>query len=69
MEDIEIVKQLMSGNHLEPEELDRAEALLHSFIMSMKGRGRKVILKILDSLDRLELNEVNRKSLNLWIDS
>ena len=69
MEDIEIVKQLMTGNHLEPNELDRAEALLHSFIMSMKGRGRKVILKMLDSLDRLELNEVNRKSLNLWIDS
>jgi len=45
MEDIDIVKQLMSGNHLEPNELDRAEALLHSFIIGMKGRGRKVELK------------------------
>ena len=68
MKDIDIVKQLMSGNHLEPGELDRAEALLHSFIMSMKGRGRKVILKMLDSLNREELNEVETKALNLWLD-
>jgi len=68
MKDIDIVKQLMSGNHLEPGELDRAEALLHSFIMSMKGRGRKVILKMLDSLNKEELGEIESKALNLWID-
>jgi len=45
MKDIKIVEQLMNGNHLEPNELDRAEALLHSFIIGMKGRGRKVELK------------------------
>ena len=29
MEDINIIKQLLSGNHLEPKELERADKLIY----------------------------------------
>ena len=68
MMDIEIVKQLMNGNHLEPKELDRAEVIINSFVINLKDRGRKVILKILDSLDKKELDEISTKALDLWVE-
>ena len=38
MEDLDIIKQLMSGNHLEAFELKRAKELVHGLTMNLKGR-------------------------------
>jgi len=37
----EIIKQLLSGNHLEPAELKRAEKILHALIEEVENRTRK----------------------------
>jgi hypothetical protein len=38
MEDIQILKQLLDGNHLEPTELERASKLLFFLKVQIKGR-------------------------------
>ena len=38
MEDIDIIKQLLNGNHLEPNELRRAKHILHGLNTALKGR-------------------------------
>ena len=36
--DREILNQLLTGNHLEPEELERARQLIHSLDVEMRNR-------------------------------
>lgn len=38
MTDLEIIEQLLHGNHLEPIELKRARELVHSLNVSLNGR-------------------------------
>ena len=38
MEDIEIINQLLTGNHLEKNELQRAFELIHSLNVEAKSR-------------------------------
>jgi hypothetical protein len=40
MEDIDILKQLMHGNHLEDKDLDRAKKLLKLLTVQLKSRVR-----------------------------
>ena len=41
MEDIEVIKQLMRGNHLSNKELDQAEILIYRLTIEHKGRARE----------------------------
>ena len=38
MKDIEIIKQLYNGNHLEDKELNKARHILHGLNLSLKDR-------------------------------
>lgn len=38
MKDIEILKQLLNGNHLEINELERAKQIIHSLNLSLNER-------------------------------
>lgn len=38
MKDIDIIKQLMAGNHLEPKELKRAQQLVYALQRNIDGR-------------------------------
>ena len=38
MEDLDIIKQLMSGNHLEPAELKRAKQLVKGLQINLDSR-------------------------------
>jgi len=40
LEDIDIIKQLYYGNHLEPKELERAKDIVHGLNTALKGRLR-----------------------------
>ena len=56
MEDLQIIKQLYHGNHLENSELERAKQLIHSLNVALKQRGveEQKQPKILLSDDELE---------------
>jgi hypothetical protein len=41
MTSLEILNQLLKGNHLEPAELKRAEQIVHSIKVELKSRTRK----------------------------
>jgi hypothetical protein len=41
MTSLEVLNQLLKGNHLEPEELKRAEQIVHSITQELKSRTRK----------------------------
>ena len=36
MKDIEIIEQVLRGNHLEPKEIERAKHILHSIKMRLQ---------------------------------
>lgn len=38
MEDIEILKQLLNGNHLEPKEVERAKTLVRNMNLNLNNR-------------------------------
>lgn len=40
MKDIDIIQQLLNGNHLEPTELDRARELVYSLNIALTNRGK-----------------------------
>lgn len=40
MEDIEILKNLINGNHLEQKELEQAQNILYLLTMNLKSRVR-----------------------------
>ena len=41
MNDLEILNQLLNGNHLEPLEIERAKKLLYFFDLELKARCQK----------------------------
>ena len=41
MKDIDIIKQLMSGNHLEPAELKRAQIVLAGLVFNLNMRMKE----------------------------
>ena len=45
MDDIDIIKQLLNGNHLEPNELERAVKLVYLLDREVKERCRKWMIK------------------------
>lgn len=38
MDDLEILKQLLNGNYLSPQELNKARGILHYLNLEVKGR-------------------------------
>jgi hypothetical protein len=38
MKDLDIIKQLMAGNHLEKNEIERAKQLVHGLTINLKLR-------------------------------
>lgn len=38
MEDIQILKQLLNGNHLEPKEIERAKAIVRNLNINLNNR-------------------------------
>lgn len=38
MEDIQIIKQLLNGNHLEPKEIERAERIIYNLRVELHSR-------------------------------
>jgi hypothetical protein len=41
MTSLEILNQLLKGNHLEPKELERAEKIVHSITQELKSRTKE----------------------------
>ena len=41
MNNIEILKQLLNGNHLEKKELEKAKNIIHGLKMNLKSRLEK----------------------------
>jgi len=41
MNDLDIIKALLNGNHLEPKELQRVDKIIHSLLVENKSRYNK----------------------------
>ena len=51
MKDLDIIKQLMAGNHLEPAELERAKHLVHGLNTNLASRNNRVCKICRDKLN------------------
>lgn len=49
MENLEIIKQLLNGNHLEPKELEQAKTILHGLQKQLESKTNLSTRKYIDS--------------------
>lgn len=49
MENLEIIKQLLNGNHLEPKELEQAKTILHGLQKQLESKTNLSIRKYINS--------------------